>query len=293
MKSATLDFFTRLLHLEPGSDPCWTYDIAKIDKGAFQCTLRLSELARTAAGLRSREYQEEAAPFKEGLEAELPIGQPPLTRSPPLRGRLWGFDMDKYGQNMKTATIDFFARLFHSEPGGPQFGTYETQKDVDGNFQSTLQLSEKARTAAGLRNWEYKGELCRTKPEAEQSASRLLWEDPNIREKAAKLPPSKKARRQKKRAAEASAKRKALYGYGTGVERIVREDRKGVKSPWLHLLGVAVDAAHRRRGLAQHLLRSALRGAAAAGAVAALLHVRVENHAAQRLYRRLGTWGWN
>ncbi|CAL1132264.1 unnamed protein product [Cladocopium goreaui] len=61
-----------------------------------------------------------------------------------------------------------------------------------------------------------------------------------------------------------------------------------LQSPWLHLLGIAVDAQNRRRGLAQHLLRAALRGAAEAGASAALLHVRVENHAAQRLYRRLG-----
>ena len=53
-----------------------------------------------------------------------------------------------------------------------------------------------------------------------------------------------------------------------------------------------MDAQNRRRGLAQHLLRAALRGAAEAGASAALLHVRVENHAAQRLYRRLGAWGW-
>ena len=62
-----------------------------------------------------------------------------------------------------------------------------------------------------------------------------------------------------------------------------------LSSPWLHLLGIAVDAAHRRQGLAQRLLRAALHGAG--GAVAALLHVRVENHAAQRLYRRLGAWG--
>ena len=66
----------------------------------------------------------------------------------------------------------------------------------------------------------------------------------------------------------------------------------GLRCPWLHLLGIAVDAQNRRRGLAQHLLRAALRGAAEAGASAALLHVRVENHAAQRLYRRLGAWGW-
>lgn len=61
-----------------------------------------------------------------------------------------------------------------------------------------------------------------------------------------------------------------------------------IQCPWLHLLGIAVDAQNRRRGLAQHLLRAALRGAAEAGASVALLHVRVENHAVQRLYRRLG-----
>eukprot|EP00435_Cladocopium_sp_Y103_P071081 s171_g36.t1 len=64
---------------------------------------------------------------------------PPFRRSPRL-GRLWGFDVGKYGQNMKTATIDFFSRMFHSEPGDHPFGTHKTLKDVDGNFQCTATL---------------------------------------------------------------------------------------------------------------------------------------------------------
>eukprot|EP00435_Cladocopium_sp_Y103_P007136 s4881_g2.t1 len=154
---------------------------------------------------------------------------PPFRRSPPP-GKLWGFDVGKYGQNMKGATVNFFSRLLHSGPGDPGFGTYEILKDADGKFQCTLRLAEGARTAARLRRREYKGGVCRTKAEAEQSAARAFWDDSLVKERAAKLEPSKKDRRNRKRFAEAkaaSAKRKALYGYGTGVERIITEDRKG------------------------------------------------------------------
>ena len=100
---------------------------------------------------------------------------------------------------------------------------------MDGNFQSTLRLTDRAREAARLRNGEYKGEVCPTKPEAEHSAARGFWDDPLVKEIAAKLEPSKKTRKNRKMCAEANAKRKALYGYGPGGKRITREDRKGVE----------------------------------------------------------------
>ena len=111
-------------------------------------------------------------------------------------------------------------RLLHHKPGDPKFGTYDTVKDADGNFQSTLRLIRRAQAAARLRKREYKGEKCRTKIEAEVSAARVFWDDPHAQEKAAKLPPSTKARRQRKRCAEYSAKRKAEWlGTGKGVDR--------------------------------------------------------------------------
>ncbi|CAL1132263.1 unnamed protein product [Cladocopium goreaui] len=140
----------------------------------------------------------------------------------PRRGRLWGFDVGKYGLNMKGACFILNLAILHG-------GTYETLKDVDGNFQSTLRLTDRAREAARLRNGEYKGEVCPTKPEAEHSAARGFWDDPLVKEIAAKLEPSKKARKNRKMCAEANAKRKALYGYGPGGKRITREDRKGVE----------------------------------------------------------------
>eukprot|EP00435_Cladocopium_sp_Y103_P003983 s2263_g1.t1 len=124
-------------------------------------------------------------------------------------------------------------RLLHAEPGDPPFGTYDTVEGADGNFHSTLQLTERAQKAARLKKREYEGEVCSTGPDAETSAARLFWDDPRVQDRAKKLPPSRKARKQKQRCAQRSEKRKAQYGYGTGVERIHREDRKGsTKEKW-------------------------------------------------------------
>jgi ribosomal-protein-alanine N-acetyltransferase len=53
----------------------------------------------------------------------------------------------------------------------------------------------------------------------------------------------------------------------------------------MHINTVAVDLRHRRRGIAEHLLREALRQA---GVRTATLEVRRSNDAALRLYRKLG-----
>ena len=120
-------------------------------------------------------------------------------------------------------------RLLHHKPDDPKFGTYHTVQDADGNFQSTLRLIHRAQAAARLRKREYKGEVCGAVPRWKQScqppacfgmilksAARVFWDDPQAQEKAAKLPPSKKVQRQKKRRAERNAARK-VRRYGTSV----------------------------------------------------------------------------
>ncbi len=56
----------------------------------------------------------------------------------------------------------------------------------------------------------------------------------------------------------------------------------------LHVMGLAVDPAWRRRGIASALLRRGLALAAARGATAAHLEVRASNTAARRFYARFG-----
>ena len=55
-----------------------------------------------------------------------------------------------------------------------------------------------------------------------------------------------------------------------------------------HIVNIAVDPAHRRRGVARCLLVELMRLAAARGATAATLEVRASNAGAQRLYHRFG-----
>jgi [ribosomal protein S18]-alanine N-acetyltransferase len=55
-----------------------------------------------------------------------------------------------------------------------------------------------------------------------------------------------------------------------------------------HVMTVAVDLPHRRRGTGIRLVRALLREAASAGAQAATLEVRTTNEPALRLYRHVG-----
>jgi ribosomal-protein-alanine N-acetyltransferase len=55
-----------------------------------------------------------------------------------------------------------------------------------------------------------------------------------------------------------------------------------------HVMNVAVDEPHRRRGIARHLLETLLRETADDGTRGHTLEVRVSNHGAIRLYESLG-----
>ena len=56
----------------------------------------------------------------------------------------------------------------------------------------------------------------------------------------------------------------------------------------MYITNLAVDAAHRRRGVATFLLGYSLGLAKGCGAKRALLEVRASNHAAIKLYRKIG-----
>ena len=64
--------------------------------------------------------------------------------------------------------------------------------------------------------------------------------------------------------------------------------RASVDDGWVGVTAVEVDPAHRRRGLAGHVLRELLRWAAERAATSAYLQVADENEAALALYHRLG-----
>ncbi len=55
-----------------------------------------------------------------------------------------------------------------------------------------------------------------------------------------------------------------------------------------YLFSMYVEAAHRRGGLAEHLVQAVIAGAREAGAVVLQLSVTIGNVPAQRLYRRMG-----
>ncbi len=59
----------------------------------------------------------------------------------------------------------------------------------------------------------------------------------------------------------------------------------------MHIVNLAVDPAHRRRGVATFLVEYSLRLAKGYGAKKALLEVRASNQAAMRLYRKMGFCG--
>ena len=201
-----------------------------------------------------------------------------------MRVRLWGFDVGKYGHQVKSATADFFMwlgcmmlqdtdhtiveikksvadlniseacqnhghlsattfavrRLLHSKPGDDPFGIHKTVKDADGNFQSALRLTNRAQAAARLGNREYKGEVCSSKMEAEVSAARVFWEELRVQERAEKLEPSKKVRKEKDAAQSAmqSAKR-------DGMAHARRVHRKGSESHQSPVASLTLRHFHR------------------------------------------------
>ena len=117
-------------------------------------------------------------------------------------------------------------RLQRSDPKDPPFGTYHTVRDEDGLYHSTLQLTDKARAAARLKKMQYKGEGARTIKAAELSAARVLWDDPCIREQAAKLRPGKTALKHNKNYLQHNARRKALW---LGRQPVHSAQKKGGK----------------------------------------------------------------
>jgi ribosomal protein S18 acetylase RimI-like enzyme len=62
----------------------------------------------------------------------------------------------------------------------------------------------------------------------------------------------------------------------------------GVDGDWLGIHDLAVDAEHRRQGVATALLRTLLEAGAERGATTAWLHVETDNAPALALYERLG-----
>lgn len=75
---------------------------------------------------------------------------------------------------------------------------------------------------------------------------------------------------------------------GTAATRLIGYICYWVVFDELRLMNVAVHPDHRRRGIAQYLVRHALRDGLAQGTTRALLEVRAGNAAAQRLYDGLG-----
>ncbi|CAL1159093.1 unnamed protein product [Cladocopium goreaui] len=57
-------------------------------------------------------------------------------------GRLWGFNLAKYDGQFKAALKEFLERVSDEHHVEPQ--TFDTVKDAEGNFQSTLKLTDKA-----------------------------------------------------------------------------------------------------------------------------------------------------
>jgi ribosomal protein S18 acetylase RimI-like enzyme len=74
---------------------------------------------------------------------------------------------------------------------------------------------------------------------------------------------------------------------GTGGS-VLAIGRASLDRGWIGVTAVEVDPAHRRRGLASHLMRALLDWAAEAGVRDAYLQVADENAAALALYDRLG-----
>ena len=77
----------------------------------------------------------------------------------------------------------------------------------------------------------------------------------------------------------------AVVRSGDGVLAVARAS---VDDGWVGVTAVEVDPAHRRRGLASHVMREVLRWAAGLGAHSAYLQVAEENGPALALYDRLG-----
>jgi ribosomal protein S18 acetylase RimI-like enzyme len=70
--------------------------------------------------------------------------------------------------------------------------------------------------------------------------------------------------------------------------RVIAVARAALDEGWVGLTAVEVDPAHRRRGLATHLLRAIVADGLSRGASSAYLQVEEGNDAAQALYDRVG-----
>lgn len=77
-------------------------------------------------------------------------------------------------------------------------------------------------------------------------------------------------------------------GSGASVGPVLAIGRASLDRGWIGVTAVEVDPAHRRRGLASHVMRGLLHWAAEAGVPDAYLQVADENAAALALYDRLG-----
>jgi hypothetical protein len=89
--------------------------------------------------------------------------------------------------------------------------TFDTVKDAEGNFQSTLKLTDKACLLLPIlgEKAEFEGEKCASKKEADNSAAQAFWTDPRVLEIARKLRPSKRAVKSKQHFAKLDEQRNA------------------------------------------------------------------------------------
>ena len=89
--------------------------------------------------------------------------------------------------------------------------TFDTVKDAEGKFQSTLKLTDEACLLLPdlWEKTEFEGEKRASKKEAEASAAKAFWEDPRVLEIARKMRPSKKSQKNRKRLVKRNEQRNA------------------------------------------------------------------------------------
>ncbi|CAL1136093.1 unnamed protein product [Cladocopium goreaui] len=160
----------------------------------------------------------------------------------PTRGRLYGFNLAKYGEQFKVALKEFVERVSNEHTSIVEQPKFHTVKDAEGNFQSTLKLNDKTLLLLpDLREkTEFEGEKCASKKEADNSAAKAFWDDPRVLEIARTLKPSRKAQKIRehfdfvKCKEQREAKRKAPQGDGSlekgGVVGRAEKSAKSLKS---------------------------------------------------------------